>query len=99
MRPLRIRRLARVEIVDAFEWYLARSPQAAAGFIETVDAALRGIEASPELHGPIHGNLRRWLLAGYPYGVYYKVYPNVISVVGVIHGSRHPDEWLRRAGR
>ncbi len=29
--------------------------------------------------------------------VYYKVYPQVISVVGVIHGHRHPRSWLRRA--
>jgi plasmid stabilization system protein ParE len=96
VRQLRFRRIARAEIFEAFNWYLVRSPRAAAGFIEAADVAIRGIEEAPELHGPIHGNLRRWLLGGYPYGVYYKVYPKVISVVGVIHGSRHPDTWLRR---
>jgi hypothetical protein len=29
--------------------------------------------------------------------VYYKLYPTLVSVVGVIHGHRHPEEWLRRA--
>jgi len=94
--PVRIRRIARAEIHEAFNWYLARSPRAAARFIDAVDLAIRGIEEAPERHGPIHGNLRRWLLQGFPYGVYYKVYPKVISVVGVIHGSRHPDAWLKR---
>lgn len=97
IRPLRIRTLARAEIHEAFEWYLTRSPRAAAAFITAVDVAIRSIEESPERHGPIHGNLRRWLLAGFPYGIYYKVYPKTISVVGVIHGSRHPDTWMRRA--
>ena len=97
MRKLRIRQIARAEIYEAFDWYRLRSPRAAARFIDEVDEAIRGIEATPERHGPIHGNVRRWLLVGFPYGVYYKVYPALISVVGVIHGSRHPDTWLRRA--
>jgi hypothetical protein len=37
------------------------------------------------------------LLRRFPYAVYYKVFPLTISVVGVIHGHRHPDTWLRRA--
>ena len=97
MRHLRIRQIARAEILEAFDWYRARSPNAAARFIDAVDVAINAIEAAPEQHGPFHGNLRRWLLPGFPYGIYYKVYPTVISVVGVIHGSRHPDTWLRRA--
>ncbi|MGH7656210.1 MAG: type II toxin-antitoxin system RelE/ParE family toxin [Gemmatimonadaceae bacterium] len=97
MRPVRIRAIARAEIAEAFDWYLARSPRAAAEFIEALDAAISGIEGAPERHGPVHGNLRRWLLRGFPYGVYYKVYEGVISVVGIIHGSRHPEQWRRRA--
>ena len=97
MRPLRIRRLARAEIHEAFDWYLARSSSAAARFIDAVDATIHEIQANPERLGPIHGQLRRWLVTDFPYGVFYKVYPRVISVVGVIHGSRHPETWLRRA--
>jgi hypothetical protein len=41
---LRIRRIARAEIFEAFNWYLVRSPRAAAGFIEAAHAAIRGIE-------------------------------------------------------
>ena len=97
MRHLRIRQMARAEIHEAFDWYRSRSPDAAARFIDAVDLAIRAIETTPEQHGPFHGNLRRRLLAGFPYGIYFRVYPTVISVVGVIHGSRHPDTWLQRA--
>ena len=45
----------------------------------------------------IRGRLRRVLLRRFPYAIYYKVYPGVISVIGVIHGHRHPQTWLRRA--
>ena len=96
MLRLRVRQLARAEINVAFSWYLVRSPQAAARFLDAVDAAIKSIENSPRRHAVIHGKLRRVLLAGFPYAVYYKHYPRVISVVGVIHGRRHPSVWLRR---
>ena len=60
-------------------------------------AAIRHIEEAPERQPIIRGRLRRVLLRRFPYGVYYKLYPSTISVVGVIHGHRHPDTWLGRA--
>jgi toxin ParE1/3/4 len=93
---LRVRKLARAEITAAFEWYRIRSPHAAASFVEAVDAALKSIERAPKRQAIVRGRLRRRLLQGFPYAVYYKVYPRVISVVGVIHGRRHPAVWLRR---
>jgi len=93
---LRVRKIARAEILAAFEWYLTRSPRAAERFVDAVDVAMKRIEEAPDRYHVIHGRLRRVLLQGFPYGVFYKVYPSVISVVGVIHASRHPDTWLRR---
>jgi plasmid stabilization system protein ParE len=93
---LRVRKLARAEIHAAFQWYLDRSPHAAAEFLEAFDAALKSIERAPKRQPIVRGQLRRRLLKGFPYAVYYKLYPRVISVVGVIHGRRHPTVWLRR---
>jgi hypothetical protein len=55
------------------------------------------IEQDPERFPVVHGRLRRRLLQRFPYGVYFKVYAQTINVVGVIHGHRHPDVWLKRA--
>lgn len=93
---LRVRKLARAEVDTAFNWYFERSPRAAERFLEAVNAAIKGIESAPKRQPVIRGRLRRLLLKGFPYGVYYKVYLNVISVVGVIHGRRHPAAWLVR---
>ena len=97
MPALRVRARAQAEIVEAFEWYLARSKDAPGDFLAEVDAALSRIAEAPERFPVVRGRLRRVLLQRFPYAVYYKVYPSVISVVGVIHGHRHPDTWLRRA--
>ena len=66
------------------------------GFLDALDGALLTVARSPEQHLLVRGRLRRILLDGYPYAVYYKHYPHVISVVGIVHGHRHPQAWLRR---
>ncbi len=53
---------------------------------------MRVIKEAPERQ-PV----RRVLLHRFPYGISYKIFPSTISVVGVIHGHRHPDTWLERA--
>ena len=97
VRQLRVRALARQEIDSAFDWYRQRSPSSAEGFLDAVDEALSQITSDPERFPVIRGRLRRVLLSSYPYAVYFKVYPSVTSIVGVIHGHRHPQTWLRRA--
>ena len=94
---LRVRKTARAEIAAAFDWYRERSPTAARRFLEAIDEAMQRIEEAPERHPVIRGHLRRVLLRQFPYGIYYKIYPSTISVVGVIHGHRHPDRWLSLA--
>lgn len=96
MRPVRIRPTARLEVAEAFEWYLQRSGVAAQRFLDAVDEAIGAIEEAPERSPIIHGHLRRVLLRRFPYAIYYRVFPAVVSVVGVIHGSRHPHSWLQR---
>ena len=63
--------------------------------ITALDAGYSGGSARVATDGfvPLWG---RVLLRGFPYAVYYKVYPKFVSIVGVIHGHRHPSVWLRR---
>lgn len=96
MSRLRVRKIARAEIVAAFHWYLNRSPSAAQQFLDAVDEAMTAIEEAPFRYPFIRGQLRRVLVRRFPYAVYYKVFPTTISVLGVLHGHRHPDTWLQR---
>ena len=97
MSALVVRVRAQAEIDDAFEWYRVRSPDAAADFLTAVDRALADIAAAPERYPVERGRLRRVLVVRFPYVAYFKIFPRSISVVGVIHGNRHPEHWLSRA--
>ena len=98
MRRLVVRPRARAEFESALEWYASHAPDAAEEFAAQFEVALRLIEEAPERNRVVSGRLRRLLVRRFPYGVYYKVFPHVISVVGVIHGRRDPRRWLKRDG-
>jgi hypothetical protein len=36
------------------------------------------------------------LVHHFPYAIYYRLFPDVISVVAMVHGRRHQRRWLRR---
>lgn len=98
MARVRIRARARAEIAEAFEWYHDKSEVAAADFLAELDVAMNQVSEAREQFPIIQGLLRRVLMRRFPYAVYYKCYPNGVSVVGVIHGHCHPATWLRHAG-
>ena len=65
------------------------------GFSEEADRVLVQISRFP-LSGPEFGNIRRCLFHGYPYAVIYRVFPDFILIISVMHTSRRPGYWRRR---
>ena len=91
-----VRPAAAADIDDAFLWYEGQRPGLGADFLRTVDSALAAIQSNPQLHAVIYRNTRRALLRRFPYGVYYRVYPDSIVIVACMHGRRDPKRWQVR---
>lgn len=96
MLPLLLRSVAETEVAEAVEWYAARSPDLAARFLLALDKALQRIRRSPESCLLIYPPLRRSLLVHFPYAVFYRMHPDRIVVVAVIHARRDPRRWRSR---
>jgi toxin ParE1/3/4 len=58
-----------------------------------VDATLAGIRGHPAAHTEVRPRVRRALVRGFPYGVFYTEYPDRVTVLAVIHARRHPRRW------
>jgi plasmid stabilization system protein ParE len=97
VRRLTVRSVASAELAQAFEWYAARSPDVAARFLAELDATMLRIEENPEAWPLARGAMRGAAVKHFPDGVYYRIFPNVISILGVVHGRRHPSRWIRRS--
>jgi toxin ParE1/3/4 len=84
------------EYEAAFEWYFARSRQAASRFAEEIVRAVDSISETPE-RWPlgVHG-VRRFLLRRFPFGVFYRDLPSVVQIVAVARLHRRPGYWKDR---
>jgi plasmid stabilization system protein ParE len=91
-----VRPAAAADIDDAVLWYERQRPGLGADFLRTVDSALAAIQGNPQLHAVLHRDTRRALLRRFPYGIYYRVYPDSIVIVACMHGRRDPKRWQAR---
>jgi len=91
-----VRRVARLEIQDAANWYEDRVAGLGARFIAEVDGCIDSIRATPAKYPIVHRDIRRALLKRFPYAVYFVLREDSLIVVGCTHTRRDPKRWQRR---
>jgi toxin ParE1/3/4 len=96
MKPVRFLQPAEQEMLDAAHYYEKQAPGLGNDFLQKIDSATRDIAENPELWPVIRPGIRRRLIHRFPYGLLYRVDPNEIVVVAVMHLHRHPAYWTRR---
>lgn len=87
---------ARAEALETFNWYEEQRPGLGAVFRDAMDRAIARVQKTPLAYPVQYRELRRVLVDRFPYAMFYRILPDAIVVVGVIHSKRHPREWKRR---
>lgn len=95
--PVNLNPEARAEFDDGFDFYESRQANLGDRFNAAVAAVLRGIGATPKMHAVVFGAVRRAVVSGFPYCVYYIAEPTEVRVISVFHTSRDPAVWQSRA--
>ncbi len=96
MKPILVRPAAAADIEDTFLWYQTQRVGLGDEFREALRFSLTQIAENPQLYPVIHRGTRRALLKRFPYGVFYREFPQVIIVVACMHGRRDPKRWQSR---
>ena len=96
--PLIVREAAQEDIREAFGWYERQSPGLGTEFLRCLDSCLSLVDRHPEIFREVHRQSRMAIVRRFPYLVIYRVTPDFISVIAVMHGSRHPRRWKGRLG-
>jgi toxin ParE1/3/4 len=94
--PIEFHPEARLEAIDAFDWYAGRSQEAANGFREELRNGGRAIQEHPDQWAQYILGTRRYLLKRFPFVVVYRVRAERIEIVAVAHGRRKPGYWKDR---
>jgi plasmid stabilization system protein ParE len=88
---------ARIDYLEAVDWYRARSHRALAGFEAAIEAALRRIADAP-LQWPLCDDRHRfYILRRFPFSIVYRILPSEeLLVVALPHSSRSATYWAGR---
>ena len=84
------------ELLEATDWYLARSATAAAGFVREIEHALARIGEAPERYPLTRLGRRRFVLLNYPYDLVYRIMGSDVEIIAVAHHARKPSYWRDR---
>jgi plasmid stabilization system protein ParE len=94
---------AEADIDEAYRWYEERSVGLGTRFLDAVEATLELVRESPQRFPETHREpdltIRRALVEGFPYGVFFisDQSRGVTSIIACMHARRDPQRWLRRA--
>ncbi len=92
-----VRGAAEADIAEAARWYEQRSPGLGNEFLRAVDVTLAEIARMPERYPLVRGSARRAFLRRFPYGVFFVVRPELVSVIACLHARRDPRHWQERS--
>jgi toxin ParE1/3/4 len=87
---------ARRDFDESFDWYAARSSEAAIRFVNAVDSALAELARDPERFVAVDDRHRAYPVNRFPFRVVYRVAGQRIVVVALAHAKRRPDYWKNR---
>ncbi len=94
--PVRLTSAAVQDLALAERWYLDEAPHVLASFEAEIDRAFDRISERPHLYQTLETTVRRALVRKFPFSVFYRVLPEWIEVIAVLHQSRDPRTWRRR---
>lgn len=96
MLPIEYHPGARRDFDESFDWYVARSANAAVRFSAAIDTTLETIAANPERFPLLDSTHRQCTVKRFPFRIIYRIIPSGLFIVAIAHGKRRPDYWSDR---
>lgn len=95
--PIVLRPEAEADIFASRDWYARQREGLGDDFVSVIDELFARIRESPELFALADRNIRRAKTRRFPYIVYFRLLNNRVEVLAVLHATRDPRIWQRRA--
>jgi plasmid stabilization system protein ParE len=87
---------ARLEIIEAFDWYENESVGLGIRLQAEIDRQLLRIADHPQQFPKLLGDVRRARLQRFPYGLFFRELGGNVQVIAFFHFSRDPMVWRGR---
>ena len=96
IRTLIVRPEAEQDLAEAYDWYERQRQGLGEDFFLRAEAAFESILYDPYGCAKIYKNVHRKLVRRFPYGIFFVISKNKISVLAVVHAKRNPKHWQNR---
>ncbi|MBI5330355.1 MAG: type II toxin-antitoxin system RelE/ParE family toxin [Betaproteobacteria bacterium] len=83
------------DLLEAAQWYESQSQGLGVALVQAMDDVVRLMVNFPEMYPVASGSIRRAVLSTYPYNLYYKIGPESVTLLALLHQSRAPA-WIAR---
>ncbi len=95
-RTKRFREQFYSDAVSAAKWYSDHRNELGADFLDAIDEGLDSIDWGPESYPLVDDDIRVCILKRFPYGIYFRVTPDELLILGVLHLHRDESAWRDR---
>ncbi len=89
---------ARLDVIEARDWYAARGAGLGEAFVAEIDRQAGRIAAVPLSAPVILADARRILMRRFPYALFYRMVDGDAFILACFHASRDPKRWQERFG-
>jgi len=97
VKPVLFHREATAELEEAIAYYDQRRSGLGAALLDEVQRAASLIQESPNIGAPYKTtDYRHYVLARFPYVLFYLELPDALWIAAVAHGRRRPGYWRHR---
>lgn len=90
MIPVVITPEAEQDIAGVYAWYEGEAAGLGEEFVQALEAVWAALTEHPQMYPAVRGEIRRAVVRRFPYLVFYRVFPDVVTVLGVYHAHRRP---------
>ncbi|NTU44921.1 MAG: type II toxin-antitoxin system RelE/ParE family toxin [Chlorobiaceae bacterium] len=96
MKKVRLLKPAENELFDAMFYYERQADGLGFDFAVCINEAAARIEKNPEAYPETRNRVRRCLVRRLPFALLYKILPDELLILAVMHLKRHPSYWVSR---
>jgi plasmid stabilization system protein ParE len=87
---------ATADVESALGWYENQRRGLGREFLASVSATVRRMEEAPLSFPAVRRDIRRAVLARFPYALYFRLIGESVVVIACLHCKRHPRTWQSR---
>jgi hypothetical protein len=87
------------EMLEAARYYQSLSSGLGDDYLAEVEHAVQSIALFPQTWPVLEGDFRRRLVKRFPFGVIYRIEPDIIVIIAVANLRKKPGYWKKRISR